>query len=53
MWDAVNTGMLPYFGLGLLAIWFIVAGRLFCGKACPLGMIQALEMRNVEKFPET
>jgi polyferredoxin len=32
---AVNTGALPYIGLGVVALWFIIAGRLFCGKACP------------------
>jgi polyferredoxin len=53
---AVNTGMLPYFGLGLLALWFIIAGRLFCGKACPLGIIQGLLFKipfpvKIKTFP--
>jgi hypothetical protein len=48
--DAVNTGMLPYFGLGLLALWFIVAGRLFCGKACPLGMAQGRDCFRVWEY---
>jgi polyferredoxin len=53
---AVNTGMLPYFGLGLLVLWFLIAGRLFCGKACPLGMIQDLLFKipfpvKIKTFP--
>ncbi|MDR2792686.1 MAG: 4Fe-4S binding protein [Treponema sp.] len=38
----MNTGMLKYIGLGALLLWFVIAGRLFCGRACPLGFIQEL-----------
>jgi polyferredoxin len=27
---------------GLILLWFIVAGRLFCGKICPVGYLQDL-----------
>ncbi|MHB9291668.1 hypothetical protein Holit_00746 [Hollandina sp. SP2] len=45
----MNTEILKYIGLGVLAIWFIIAGRLFCGKACPLGFIQDL-LYKIELF---
>jgi polyferredoxin len=41
----MNSEILKYVGLAALALWFIIAGRLFCGKACPLGFIQDLLFR--------
>ena len=38
----MNTEILKYIGLGVLVLWFVIAGRLFCGKACPLGFIQEM-----------
>jgi polyferredoxin len=38
----VNTTTLAYILLGIAIIWFSLAGRLFCGKACPLGFAQDL-----------
>jgi polyferredoxin len=40
--SAVNGEMLKYIGLCIIVVWFVIAGRLFCGKACPLGFIQDL-----------
>ena len=38
----MNVEMMPLIGLGVLILWFVIAGRLFCGRACPLGFIQEL-----------
>jgi polyferredoxin len=52
----MNTETLKYLGLGAVAIWFVVAGRLFCGKACPLGFIQDMFFKipfvlKIKTFP--
>jgi polyferredoxin len=36
----MNSEVLMFCGLAVAVIWFIIAGRLFCGKACPLGYAQ-------------
>jgi polyferredoxin len=52
----MNAEILKYIGLGALALWFIIAGRLFCGKACPLGLIQDILFKipfalKIKTFP--
>jgi polyferredoxin len=52
----MNIEILKYVGLAALALWFIIAGRLFCGKACPLGLIQDLLFKipfapKIKTFP--
>jgi polyferredoxin len=43
----MNDEVLRIFVLAVVIIWFIIAGRLFCGKACPIGYAQDL----IYKFP--
>jgi polyferredoxin len=38
----MNGDIVKYAVLCAVIVWFFVAGRLFCGKACPLGFIQDL-----------
>jgi polyferredoxin len=38
----MNDTVLKFCVLAVLAIWFIIVGRLFCGKACPAGYAQDL-----------
>jgi polyferredoxin len=36
----MNAEIIKYGILGIVIIWFIVVGRLFCGKICPIGYLQ-------------
>jgi polyferredoxin len=52
----VNTTILAYILLGTAVIFFIIGGRIFCGKACPLGFIQDLLFKipfwvKIKTFP--
>jgi polyferredoxin len=40
--NPINSEILKYAGFCAVMLWFVIAGRLFCGKACPLGFIQDL-----------
>ncbi|MDR0409352.1 MAG: 4Fe-4S binding protein [Spirochaetaceae bacterium] len=52
----MNAELLKYAGLGAVFVWFIIAGRLFCGKVCPIGFIQGLLFKipfpvKIKTFP--
>jgi polyferredoxin len=36
----MNSEILKFSLWGVLIVWFIIVGRLFCGKVCPVGYIQ-------------
>jgi len=38
----VNEEILKFCVLAVLIIWFVIAGRIFCGKICPAGYTQDL-----------
>jgi polyferredoxin len=38
----MNSEMLHWGVLIILFVWLIIAGRLFCGKVCPVGYAQDL-----------
>lgn len=39
-------GLPPILVLGIIYLTAITVGRLFCGWACPLGMVQVRNIRN-------
>jgi polyferredoxin len=52
----MNTESLSILAFGVILIWFILVGRLFCGKACPLGFLQDLLFKipfwvKIKTFP--
>lgn len=38
----ISLGEIPWYSLGLIALYGITLGRLFCGWACPFGLLQDL-----------
>ncbi|NLI74027.1 MAG: 4Fe-4S binding protein [Euryarchaeota archaeon] len=44
-----NVPIIPVIGLSLLIVITLIAGRLFCGYACPLGAVQELMSRCTEQ----
>jgi len=43
------TGQIPFYTLGALGLWGVIAGRLACGWLCPFGWLQEL-MYGLRKF---
>jgi ferredoxin-type protein NapH len=41
----IVIGAIPFFAIGVVAVWSLSAGRFFCGHLCPFGFFQDLMAR--------